>query len=555
LKYDIAHAAEMEVRCKGNGLSRLIVAAIAALFLLQMILVFTKSINWDEFLHYSQVYDLPRGRVVWATQTLHARLFAWAPWVSHDVITQLEVARLGMLAFEAVAVWMIVLMSRQLVDRQSAFLTGLVYLAGGYVFLHGFSFRPDPMITATLMVSLYLIARRDLTARTILLCGVLIGVAGVMSIKSVMYFPCFAGVAWYRVAERKRGAAQTIARIAAIPVVAALIFYLTMTLHRQGIATTQDVAVKGFGVSANAYLLSELFHGARYTVTQALVAPVITVGTLILPFAWRRHSKAEKVMLVGLLAPLVTLIFYRNTFPYFFVFLLAPVCVAISPSIAMIARRYGASNLLPIVLATPAVLLAIQPYGVLPRQHALIGEIHRLFPQPTGYLAYTGFVPDYPRIIPGLISGVGLTYYYRMGKPIIANSIERGDVGFVLSDTDAVSAGLEGRTVPGSLQPRDFAALHGNFIPYVSDLWIAGKMLCPASGAQSLEIYRPGIYSLEGGTVTIDRTPVRDGSSIILTAGRHNLKYKAGPCLKLWALPQVPHPARPFSDGPLMTMF
>lgn len=546
---------QMPARTADAHRSWLILAAIAAVILAQAVLVFAKSINWDEFLHFSQVYDLPRGRVIWAIQTLHARLFAWARWVPGDVIAQLEAARLGMLVFETVTAWMIVLSSRLFVDRQIALLAGLAYVAGGYVFLHGFSFRPDPMAAATLLTALYLFARRDLSPPNILLTGILIGVAGVMTIKSIFYLPCFAGVAWYRFAERTEGTRSTLARIAAIPLIAAIAFYGVFTLHRQGIATTQDATAAGVESTAGSYVLSELFHGLHFTTRQALMAPVITIGILIIPLTWRRYKRSEKVAIGGLLAPLATLIFYRNTFPYYFVFLLAPVCVGISPSIAAMARRYGSMKLMIVVLATPLALLAAEPYGVLARQRALIAEVHRLFPRETGYLAYTGFVPDYPRVIPTLISGVGLDFYYRQGKPVIAEAIERGDVGFVLADNPIVRAAFAGKVVAHSLQPQDFAALHGNFIHYESKLWIAGKMLCPASGEQAFRTYRPGEHSLQGGSAIIDGRRVAEGSSIALQPGLHRLDYASGPCLRLWALPRVPHPLRPFPKGPLTTMF
>ena len=52
----------------------LIVGAIAVVLVAQVYLVFAKSINWDEFLHLSQLHDLRGGRLVHAFQMLQTGL-------------------------------------------------------------------------------------------------------------------------------------------------------------------------------------------------------------------------------------------------------------------------------------------------------------------------------------------------------------------------------------------------------------------------------------------------------------------------------------------------
>ena len=201
----------------------LIAAGIALVVLGQIYLVFAKSINWDEFLHLSQIHDLRDGRLVWAFQVLHTRIFYWLPLVTSDVIQQVQIARLAMLGFELVTIAAIYGLARLFVSIEAALLTSLAYISGGYVFLHGFSLRPDPIFTALMMSALWLAATQRLRFPTALVISALIGISGAATIKSVLYLPCFAGIIWWRLAdtENRRQALRTVAIIA---VLAPLVF-------------------------------------------------------------------------------------------------------------------------------------------------------------------------------------------------------------------------------------------------------------------------------------------------------------------------------------------
>lgn len=520
----------------------------------QVFLVFTKSFNWDEFYHFSMVHDLPKGRLTWDFQTLYIRLFLWVPAVTDDLITQLQIARLGMLGFELVAVAMVVRLAREFVDHKTALITGIVYLAGGYIFTQGFSFRTDPVATAALMLALYLFATRDLTIGRVLAVGVLVGLAGLVTIKSIFYAPCFLAFAIRRLMDSPAAWRAAALRIAAVPIVALLTFVLVLQLHRIGL-DVRAASVPSLEGWISAFLGDGPGERTTYVLKQMELAPVISVGVVLSLLVVLRLPRRDAIASLGLLMPLLTLLFYRNTFPYFFVFLLAPVCVGIAPAIAPMLQRFGTGIVLAALAFSPVSMLAEQRYNVLDRQKALIDEVHRLFPQPVGYLAYAGFIADYPRILPHLISGVGLKGYYERKVPVIAQEIERGNVAFVLSDSKSVRAGLEGRTMPSSLQPRDFAMLRENFIHYRSTIWIAGKTICPSQAEQTIMLYRPGPYSLDGGPIVIDGVLLADGQTHQLQAGPHRVLHQSGGCIRLWALPQVPRVPDGFPDGSLFTLF
>lgn len=520
----------------------------------QVFLVFTKSFNWDEFYHFSMVHDLPKGRLTWDFQTLYIRLFLWVPAVTDDLIAQLQIARLGMLCFELVAVAMIVRLAREFVDHKAALVTGIAYLAGGYIFTQGFSFRTDPVATAPLMMALYLFATKDLTIGRLLTVGVLVGLAGLVTIKSIFYAPCFLAFAIRRLMDSPAAWRAAALRIAAVPIVALLTFVVVLQLHRIGL-DVRAAGVPSLEGWVSAFLGDGPGERTTYIFQQMELAPVITAGVLLSLLAVLRLPRRNAIATLGLLLPLLTLLFYRNTFPYFFVFLLAPVCVGIAPAIGLLLKFSGTWIALAVLAISPVSMLRDERYHVLERQEALVGEVHRLFPQPVGYLAYAGFIADYPRILPHLISGVGLQGYYDRKIPVIAQEIERGNVAFALSDSKSVRAGLQGRTMPNSLQPRDFTMLHENFVHYHGIIWIAGKTICPAQGEQSVTLYRTGPYSIDGGPIVIDGTAAANGSTRILQAGQHRVVHQTGNCIRLWALPKVPRVPQGYPAGALFTLF
>lgn len=521
---------------RSEATGRAIFLAIVLVIAAQFYLVFSKAINWDEFLHYSIVFDLPRGRVVWVFQTIMYRFLDWIPLVAPEVIDGILVARLVMLACEIAAMIFIVLLARKFVDREAALLAGLLYVSGGFVFLHGFSLRPDPFVAALLMGALYVLAIGRLTVLHIVLAGFLVGFAGMSNMKAIFYAPAFAGVAylvWHESEYRGRAAF----RLALVPLFAASVFLILYALHSPSIAS-EGPASSSLGSRIASYVGGEIPRYG-YSLQQLLIAPVLTVCTFLLPIAWRGQDNARRLALIGLLLPLATLLFYRNTFPYYFVFILPPICVAISPSLAWLARRYNVWLVVVAIVATPAALLVSYHDDVLQRQRLLLSEIDRLYPQETGYLGYTGTVSHYPRVIPNLISGVGLKRYHQRGEPVIARAIERGEAGFVIDDYWVLSAALRKETVRGTLLAEDFAQIGNNFIQYSGPIWVYGKQLCRGHG--KIELYRSGPYTFSSDVV-VDGREVAADEPVEINRGTHVIEPMSARCVKLWNL------AEPFSN-------
>lgn len=537
-----------------NGKTRFIFVTIFLVITCQIWLIFEKAINWDEFLHFGQIYELADGRLGSSIQTLPTRLFGWATLVSQDVIAQIQAIRVVMLASAILTAGCVTLLARRLVGFEVALITGLVYLTAGFVFTNAFTYRTDPVAAAALMGALCVFASGKLSWARAVSTGLLIGLAGALTIKSIFYAPCFAVIAWLRWSGQDQQKMREFALIGAVAVVSLLTFALLVGLHGAGLPASEAQA-GNVQRSAGNFLRFFEFEKIQYVFTQAIVAPLVTLGLLMLPFAARNLSKQTKILLIGLCGPLLCLLFYRNTFPYFFTFLLPPICVAIAPVLSKLVERYGRIPVVVVALFGPALLLIQEPFGTLDRQRETINEVQRLFPEPTPYLSYSSYVPHYPRQFPSLISGVGLRRYWDQRNGQISSDIKAGRIAFVIATGDALDAVYKNEEPTPILPELDVASLRTNFLQHSDTIFIAGRTVCPKPNEQMVEIFRAGPYSLDGGNLVIDGRSVPDGTSLKLAAGNHKILYQHGPCVKLWALDHVPKLPEGFPSGPIAGSF
>lgn len=533
---------------------RLIYAVLAAVILCQIWLIFVKAINWDEFLHFSQIYELKAGKLGSSIQTLPTRLFSWSILVSQDVITQIQAIRLVMLACALLAAAAVVALAQRLVRFEIALLCGLVFLTAGFVFTNAFTYRTDPVAAAALMWSLYVFAAGPLTWKRAILAGLLVGFAGALTIKSIFYLPCFAAVAWLHWTEKGAGKLRRFLIFCATGLAAMLCFALLVGLHGAGLPASEAQG-SNLQRSLGNFLRFFEFQKIRYVFAQATFAPVVTASLIALPFVARKMSARTIIMLLGLCGPLLCILFYRNTFPYFFTFLLPPVCVAIAPVLERAVVRYGQMPVIGFALLGPVFLLTQEPFGTLERQRETIGEVERLFPQPTPYLSYSGYVPHYPRQFPSLISGVGLRRYWEQRSGQIAEDIEAGRIAFVIATGDALDAIYANDEPTPFLPERDIAALRSNYLQHSDTIYILGREICPDAQDHPITIVRTGPWSIDGGSLMIDGRRIADGSTIRLEAGAHQIRRQGGSCIKLWGLDHVPELPEGFPGGPIAGSF
>lgn len=529
----------------GSPLLRVYIPALLFVTCLaaQLYLVFNKSFNWDEFIHFSQVYQLKAGNFIQPFQVFHLRMLGWAPGTAVDLLDQMRAARLFMWATHLLTLFMIYGVARQFTSASNAFFGSFAYLTAGYVFGHAFSIRSDPFVTAALMCALFTLAKGEFGWTRAIVAGLLLGLAGMFSVKAIFYAPCFAGLAWlkFRKAPRKP---EFLARFAAFTGAAFLSFATIYFYHTSGAAEVAPAVKQPATVSffLRWFTIGMPFGG--FIIRETILAPLFALGILLAPLAWKKAglNADERVALAGFIAPLIVLIFYRNTFPYFFTFILAPVAVAIAPALGMVRDRYGNAFLAVVLTAAPIALAILEPRDMIRRQEALINYVHNEFPSGTRYLDYSAMIADYPRILTHLTSGNGLRLYHEAGDPIIAREINRGQLPFIIANHNVIAAVLENRPNPETFLPGDLEAIRGNYVRQWGVLWREGTYVPNGQDDYVFELRRAGTFVLAGGPVVLDNAAVTPGAKITLRAGRHLVKGDRRIASTLWRGDRLPTP-------------
>ncbi len=495
---------------------------LAFVLLLQVELVFSKSVNWDEFFHFSQIHQHLLGRPAPWLQAPFVALFFWVPALPGDNIEHIQLIRLLILPFEIVTIAVIAGMARRFADRETALLCGLIYATGGYVFLHAFALRADMIAAALLMTALWLILCRPLRGSNIALILLLVGLAFVSTIKAVLYAPAFLGVLLFRLEQP--GHRRALAGAAILVALAGLsLLWLAPHLPATGPAgALRDIGDLG-RASIDRMFSGGVFPQRIWLVLQIVFAPLLSLAILaaVLHACWPGRERMERILFLSLLAPLATVAIYRNAFPYHFAFILPPAAVAIAPVVGWLRRRYGVVAVSFLPLAGALLLSLNQDRDVLSRQRAIQTGIQAIFPVPVAYIDNSGMAGNFPRAVNHFASGWALDNYSRSGEPIFSDALEAEPVPMLLANNVVLRGIFYDTNFDSDLHPADDRILRENYIPHWGRVFVAGKAIRPGEDELLVHVRVPGIYTVEGGAVTIDGRRHAVGNLVRLSRGKH----------------------------------
>jgi hypothetical protein len=544
----IAVASRVDFRPTPVALSWLAAGPFAVLLAMKLQLIFLQNVNWDEFLFLSMVHSALRGDLAIALQTVHAHAFYWLPQVSGNEVDQIVAARLVMFVFQVGTCGLIYLVGRTLFGPAAAVVGALAYLTLSYTVEHGTSFRADPIAAFFVMAALSLIVRNRRTMTGIVVAGVLTAVAGLITIKSIFYVPTLALAALCLTQERqfkRRVVELFVLGLAALAAFGVLYFAHSASLD--GAKSNQAVNLVSAS-SAKMIQLDNLFPRSPYLITSLLRDPanwLLLLGGFAVAVmgAASRGRWLRGVGLIGLALPLLTFVFYRNAFPYFYVFILAAPAVLASGLIAALARRHMQAGRFPWVVAMVMVALAAAPIGRYVRnhqdrtaaQHQHIDVVHRMFPTPVAYIDRSSMVGSF-RKVGFFMSSWGMESYLARGRPIMHGLLTTHHPVFLLANVDGLRLDLTREEIAKvnrfTLLPEDHSVLRDNFIHHWGAIWVAGKTLTASVPGREFgfEILIPGTYTVEAAVpVVFDGVERQPGSTVVLTAGRHSLVSRAVP--------------------------
>ncbi len=522
--------------------TRWLIALIGVLALMQLSMATGRSINWDEFWFYSQVEIVARGEFIQPLQTIHTRLFFWLPAMPGSEIDHILIARLFMWGCALVTAGGIYLLAEKFSDRRTALLTVAVFMGAGYVLQHSSSFRVDPIVTALLTSALVIAARTRLGIGSVFALSVLIGLAGMVTIKFVLWAPAFAGIALWRWSETGYDWRYA-ARWACAGAGALGSFALLYWLHSSGAEQSNDVAsgvLSRSGGKMFALLTSPHLPMIGKGVFTALP---LTLAILLVPSVVLRLKLplAQRIGLLGMWFPVLTPLFYLNSLPYFYPFILPPVAVTCALTIPIFVKRYGMAIVAGFIGLSAAMVWAVDTRGVTVEQRKLVSAVHEVFPEPVNYFDCCGMIGTFAKQNE-FLTQYGVQKYLAAGEPALLNAMQAKPVPLVIDNNRHFSGVIE-RGETQNFHPDDARALQQTYVRFWADIYVAGRIVQGGS-AQQWDVLVPGDYTVEG-TLSIDGTDYFDGDIVELDRGTAALANTTGETARLiWGR----NPQRPTTE-------
>lgn len=520
---------------------------VALLFALKLHLLFLQNINWDEFVYLAMVHAAARGELSSVLQTGYVHVFAWLPHVSNSEVDQVIAARGVMFVLQAATCGFIYLVGRRLfVSATAAFAGVLVYLTFSFVVEHGTSFRADPIAIFLLMAALWLIVRDRGGMTEIAVAGILTGLAGMVTIKSAFYVPtlglavlCLRGHA---------GARQRIGEFLALGITALATFLALYLAHRYSLDgatgySATDMVSRSTGklIMVDEFFPRDLYIG-HSILHDALAWLLLLIGFAIaIGVALTRGTRRHGIGLAGLGLPLLTLVFYRNAFPYYFVFMLAAPAVLVAGLVAYAEDRLLAAKRIYFRVLV-GVLVVFLTGGMVERylndnvdrtivQRQVVDTVHRMFPEPVPYIDRCSMIASFPKA-GFFMSTWGLQNYLEIGRPVMRDLLLERKPVFLIGNIISLILYLQEDTYSNPLLPEDLTVLRENFLRHWGLIWVAGKKLdVGAAGSESrFEILIPGTYTLDGeAPVVIDGVERAPGDRVELEQGEHTIYSRQAP--------------------------
>lgn len=516
-------------------------AVAAAALLAKFAAIIRTNINWDEFWYLTGVHRLVRGDLDTAFHSAYAWAFAWLPWLGNE-IDQVIAARWCMTVLFALTALLVWKLATRWTLPTAAVIAPIAYLSVSYVIVHGGSFRADSLIAPLSMGMLLLLSADALNPRRLIAAGVLFGLALVVSTKTVLILPA---AACFLLMRPDESWPRRLKSAAACGAVAAAVAAVLFGLHATFIATdpigldNRVAEAAGTGV-----LRANLFPQAKYLWVSLdkdrLVWVLVGIGfcTALAARRWKAAALAFSIL---------PLAFYRNTYPYYYVVMLAPAAVLAAVACQEMMNRLPKKQqgLIPLLIGGALVASGLKFYAFALEdrqadQRAVVTAVHAAFSEPVPYADHAGVIGSFPKANP-LLSTWGMDYYTRQGKPFMD-----GRAVFVLADSPALKPGAPRF---GELLAADQLALKKNYVPLWGPISVAGAILSMDAGSNaSIEVPVSGRYRLVAdGDVIINGKHVAAGSVIQLEGKALIRKIGHVEGKLIWAdakRPALPEPRR-----------
>ena len=540
---------------------RLVACLVALFFAFQIYLTFTLNINWDEFFFLAHIYSFQEGRLAVAFQTFHVHLFGWLTYLPLMEADQIVVARLVMvLAGVGTSLCIFRIAESLTSDRHAAFAT-LAFLVSGYVLGQGASFRADPIATFLMMASLAILFIAPIKWPYAILAAALSGLGLLITIKCAFYLPVYLAALVHRWGKEPHPF-KVLAMFAIAGLGVVIVYAAGWMVHGALLSTPGTVSAAPAQATQalnKTVITPALFPQWGYMLIWALfglVPAILLASALIIGVLQSARRNAALVCLL-LAAPVLSLVFYRNAFPYFFPFIMAPAFVAV----ALVSERLTSNAIRKAIITLMFVGLMSQFSTLVARdqsaQRAVIATVHQIFPEPVPYIDRNSIIPSFPSV-GFFMSSWGLESVKTSGRPVLGPVIAGMHPPLLIVNSPAIAKALD----PALEYPAprllldDERALRENYIEHWGPIWVAGRALTANGRKVQFKLAIPGRYTIEcaGLPVMLDNAALRCGSVVELSASDHELLGADGQNITLrWGshlhVPRTAPPDKPIYYG------
>lgn len=517
-------------------------AVVVAILVAKAWLIQRLNINWDEFYFLNHVHEMQRGELALLFQGAFVHAFGWLTAVGPDEIAQIRVARyvsLVLLGLTAILIWRLAI---RWVPPAVATLAPIAYLAMSPVLIHGASFRSDSMLAPLILMVLLALTRPIRRPTNVLLAGGILGLAVAINAKALLALPMIALLIIVRGSEvtdplvkRLRSSVWEgfIFGCGLLAIAALVIGWHSTTLQ---VPHTQSPL--SFAEASASKTLLDSQPNLRFRYFLATFGQDRFAWLLILAgfFASVLTSRWQATALVLAVAPVLV---YRNSYPYYYVVILAPACALVPIAIQSFLERrpekyrhagrwvFGAT-LAFLAIAAVQEIRAIR-WDRQSAQVSIVSAVHEMFPLPVPYVDRCGMISTFSKTGP-FLSTWGLDAYRQKGVPFMPEALRRR-AAFVLENAPSLdTATLRPQKL---LLPEDRRILESMYVPYWGPIRVAGAQAALAADSETVvQLPFAGAYRLESShPVNVDGVTVQPGETFSFPAARSSVRVKSAAVL------------------------
>lgn len=523
-------------------INRVLCYLILIELLLKLVLIFNLKIGWDEFGFLSRIHDYQRGELTQLFQTFHVHILGWVSSVSSNEVSQIIAGRYFFSLLFIVSGILFYSIARNFIDKTGAIFSVFCWVSFSNVIYHGSSLRYDTVCSFLYLLSAFALLKNNREYFWATIAGIASGLSILISIKASIHVASLFVFLFFLFNTTARNGV-VFRKTASFIILMAITIGIGLTLHKYLLNSNISQHQQGFFSNAAAKaIVTDGFFSRYYFFKESLMQNLVIwwimfVGILFaLLDIWNKRDK-NLILAFSFLVPLLSIPFYRNAFPYYYVFVIAPAflfCGILPQRIIQVFlknRPEKSSALLALMILVITIGAGVHYVNAFKKdnksQKELIGVIHRMFPLPVPYIDGCSAVSSFPK--EGFfMSTWGFENYLSNGKPIFRRILEEEHPQFILADTPHLDFSLQRDLAffkyNYDFLPEDLEILKGNYINFWGMIWLPGKVLSPEKTGEmhEFEILIPGPYITESGEpIIIDNELRLPGSKVTLTTGKH----------------------------------